>query len=436
MPFHFLRKTVLLLLAIAVFWSILGCQLLHIFTSTSQTSAGNSQQNSSSIKKIYIQSFTGQNINQVQEVFFDTIKEQDVFEFVELLPSSYEELKILRVEVVDYSIWENEEKIITQGNNVDSEKPNNLIIRRNAIVSIKVSLFDAETGQLIIRKLFTQPFQQIYKGKEAIEKRPDKQAELQRLTKILVFKILTTFYHTQKPQEPFAFEQGSGYEWFSSNIQDLGDKRIKKGNRLAQAGDTEKAIWMWKLVIFEPSKEESEEAYLINRAAAYYNLGIIFHQKRDWWFAAKMFSHANRIKQTIKYAQAWGDSMQLWLEEQRGESNKQVKAVTEVEKNRPSETERKSLVIKDSIEKEKEDLIKSLEKNEQLLLKPRELWPMDPYLKNRELERAKQLTQSNEESDLLKTEEEKEQEPQKPDSSRTIQDLIQDLPDNTLDLTK
>lgn len=358
-----------------------GCQLFSL-PSTQQASADNQEEPSSQIDTIYIQSFAGESVSKVQEVFFETVEEQDVFTFVELLPENYINLKILRLEVIDYAIWETEEHLTKETLKLRPEASDDTQMkRRNAIVSMKISLYEAETGQLLIRKLYSQPFQQIYIGAKSIEERPSKDLELRRLTKILVFNILTDFYRNNNSNIVLDLEKGQGYDWISLNLYNIGDKRITKGNRLAKAGDFQKAIWMWQLVLFRPGKEEPLEVYKLNRAAAYHNLGVVFGHLDDWLMAAKMFSMANRLEQKLKYAQSWGNNMQLWLESQKSQTG-QIDRIDELK------ARRKALALSkpdltDAREKElsKADILGFIERNQQLLLNPKELWPLEPALK-------------------------------------------------------
>ncbi len=333
------------------------------------------KQKKSGMREIYIQNFSGQKVKDVQEIFFEAAKEQSYYTFMELLPDDLEQLGVLRIDVADFNIWEIDEKATdfndSQSSSINPEEP---IKRINAIVSLKVNLFEAKSGKLLINRHFSQPFQQIYVGKEMIENRPDSRIELDRLTKLLIFSMLDSFLSMEEKVTVIQYEKGLAHDWFAKKLHNFGNRRIRKGIRLAMAGDLDEAIWIWRINLFSPMKDEPKEIYLYNRAATYYNLGIAYQLNNDSWRAAEMFSHANRIKQKLKYAQAWGNSIQLWLEEQRNPASKK--------KDSPIV---KAEIKKVELDEKAEPLsVISIEKNGQMLLKPRILWPLDPHLKKRE----------------------------------------------------
>lgn len=355
------------------------------------------------IQQIYIQSFSGPNLRQVQEVFFDTVAQQDQFTFVELLPDDYTNLKILRIDITDYSVWENNEALNL---NLDrAERPvaaPEEVIRRNALVGFRVSLYEAETGKLLLRKPYSQPFQQIYLGEKELESIPDKEEEMKRLTKTLVYKLLSDLQQANSDPPSREFEKGYGYDWISNLFYNFGDKRIKKGNRYAKAGEYDQAIWMWQLVLYEPAEDEPIKVYQKNRASAYYNLGVVYQKLGDLLKAAEMFSMANRMKQTLKYAQAWGSTMQTWLEEQKGG----VRVIDQITLKSRKERDRlqqkpsdKKQALRQAIPPSEEELLKAIERNKQLLLKARELWPLEPALKD--LESPDQKSQTGESPNLF-----------------------------------
>lgn len=340
------------------------------------------QKKESRIRKIYIQNFSGQKVKEVQEIFFHAAKEQSQFTFMELLPDDLSDLGVLRIDVTDYNIWETDEKISDPNSYpTGTLKAGDPIKRRNAIVSMNVRLFDAQSGDRLVSRRFSQPFQQIYIGREKIEERPDSSIELDRLTKMLIFNMLDSFLSAEEKIVELTYEEGISHDWFAKKIHDFGNRRIRKGIRYAKAGELDEAIWIWKIYLFAPDKGEPEAVYYQNRAAAYYNLGIAYQLKDEWWQAAEMFSAANRIQQKLKYAQAWGNNMQIWLEEQRSPRPKQEEAPAV-----------KAVVEKVDLKAEKRPpAVVKLEDNSQLLLKPRILWPLDPYLKQQErLDNSKQ----------------------------------------------
>jgi tetratricopeptide (TPR) repeat protein len=385
------------------------------------------------IQKIYIQSFTGQNVQQAQEVFFETAAEQHLFDFVELLPDDYTDLKILRVNVTDYSIWETNEKLdlnLTAGKSAPAVMDQ--VLRRNAIVGFKVSLFEAETGKLLLRKPYTQPFQQIYVGSEEIRKMPEKSQELKRLAKILVYRLLTDFYQAKAEPLVMELEKGHGYDFISRYIYNLGDKRIKKGNRLAEIDEYDRAIWLWQLVLYKPDEDEPLDIYKKNRASAYYNLGVIYHKLGDWLKAADMYSMANRMVQDLKYAQAWGKTMQMWLDAKKGKES----LVDEISPKQDKEAEIAESVQIEQKKPEEEavsesEILKSMEKNEQLLLKARELWPLEPALKFAEPPTMSPTPETKEPSDktLPDTREENLVKPMEMDDLIFEDDLIKQVPE-------
>lgn len=363
------------------FWS--GCQFFSSAESLTSDETAVESPDQLKIQKIYIQSFTGQNVKDVQEVFFETAGEQNLFTFVELLPDDYTDLKIMRLNVTDFSIWETTEKLDLNLNN-RGNAPNvpGQVLRRNALVSFRVSLYEAETGKLLLRKPYSQPFQQIYVGREEIEKMPEKPLELKRLTKTLVYNLLTDFYQAKVEPLEMELEIGYGYDWISRAIYNFGNSRIKKGNRFADIGEYDKAIWLWQLVLFEPEDDEPLDIYKKNRASAYYNLGVVYHKLGDLLKAADMFSMANRMVQDFKYAQVWGNTMQAWLKAQKGSQDEIIEFLPE--KTGPGEKKEVVEMTPEVLEEEpvsEAEIIKSMERNKQLLLKARELWPLEPALK-------------------------------------------------------
>ncbi len=378
------RLRYLLLIAIGLlsfFWS--GCQIFGSAESLASDTTADEDPDQLKIQKIYIQSFTGQNIKEVQEVFFETAAEQNLFTFVELLPDDYTDLKIMRLNVTDFSIWETNEKLdlnLKSGGNAPNVPGQ--VLRRNALVSFRVSLYEAETGKLLLRKPYSRPFQQIYVGQDEIEKMPDKSLELKRLAKVLVYNLLTDFYQAKVEPLEMALEIGYGWDWISRIIYNFGSSRIKKGNRFADIGEYDKAIWLWQLVLFEPEDDEPLDIYKKNRASAYYNLGVVHHKLGDMLKAAEMFSMANRMVQDLKYAQAWGNMMQAWLTAQKGTEDE----VNELSPQKAEPVDKQEVVDMQFEELEEEpvseaEIIKSMERNKQLLLKARELWPLEPALK-------------------------------------------------------
>ncbi len=340
-----------------------------------------------SVERIYVQSITGPNREEFQELFFETVDEQEVFTFLNTLPDDYNQLTIMRLEIIDSNIWDNSEPIeqLKEFQQI-SDSTSDVIKRRNALISVKVSLFAAASGNLLLRKLYSQPFQQIYVESDTLKSLSDIKTEKMRLTKSLIYRILADIHSRDSEPKEMDLEIGHGWGFISRYLLNLGEDRIKKGNRLAQDGNYERAIWIWRLVLYRPNEGEPIDVYKLNRASAYYNLGQVFSQKKQWLEAARMFSLANRLKQSMKYAQAWGNSLQSWLDEKKilddyvdNLSPKKDQDVDKKEKLAPLTVESATAPeLKDS-----EKLI-FIEANEQLLLKPRELWPLEPALEEKE----------------------------------------------------
>ncbi len=342
------------------------------------------QRSTPKIQKIYVQSFTGPNLAEIQKLFFETVEEQDIFTFLNRLPNDYHDLTIMRLEVVDSNIWENEEKLLKHESFQDvMDSSSDTVKRRNAIVSIKVSLYEAESGKLLLRKLYSQPFQQIYVGKESIDNLMDQKLEIQRLTKLLIYQILSDIHERESEPVEMELEIGQGDSFVSRFILNFGEDRMKKGNRYVRSGDYERAIWMWKLVLYKPNNNEPLEIYKVNRASAYYNLGVVYNKQGKWLEAAKMFSQANRLYQKLKYAQAWGNNMQKWLDEHKSiddyvDNLSPLSLEESMEKLEAAKMETEGIEIIEIKDSEKLGFIES---NDQLLLKARELWPLEPALK-------------------------------------------------------
>jgi tetratricopeptide (TPR) repeat protein len=136
------------------------------------------------------------------------------------------------------------------------------------------------------------------------------------------------------------------------------------------------------LVLYKAGESEPLEIYRKNRASAYYNLGVVYFKLGDWLKAAEMYSMANRMEQKLKYAQAWGNTMQMWLEAQKGEVDQVNEIVNQQEMKGGIVSTTKSLNAKGVITPVSDaEILKSLERNQQLLLRARELWPLEPALK-------------------------------------------------------
>lgn len=364
-----------LILLISLMVLLSGCQLLSVFDFFSDNSSSEKDSKKSKpVETIYVQSITGQQLETVKQIFFQTIREQKEFSFVELLPESLNNVAVLRLEILDYTIWENEES--REDEAAEQDATPDTFIRRNANVRIKVSLFNAETGEPLIRSIYSQPYQQIYVEDETKQNRADKERELHRLLNVLLFRILASIYQDQDADDMMEFESGRGYNLISDWVYDLGDRRLKKGIRLAESGEYDQAKWIWQIILYSPADDEPKDIYISNRASAYYNLGQLYRRDGNWLEAAKMFSYANRLQQKRRYAHAWGESMQSWLEAKKEPPPKktagrsQKVSMASMRKEMPRDEGRK-----------KPELILDLEINNRLLLKAKELWPLDPDIK-------------------------------------------------------
>lgn len=376
---HHLRASRALILAMAL--ALSGCQTLQkrldqfMFwrspANAEEQALGVIQDKLSEIKVIYIQSLTGENQEEIKEVLFKEIAAQG-YELVDILPDETQEMGVLRMRVENYSIWENEEIPDAVKAGLSEEELANLkILRRNALVAVKIDLFDGETGTPLIRERFSQPFQQIYVGAKDIETRPKNSLELLRLTRILTAKVMRRFQAQEAKQANLELERGENYGWFADEVHDQGDHRLMKGIAFAETGDYEKAILVWKIVLFAPRTQEPDEIYLKNRASAFYNLGQVYHRMGDYLYAAKMFSQANRLQQKLKYAQAWGDNVHAWIDAHK-DPNRGAKPLVL----------RKPEVVVAVQEEKKPNLVEELEKNQNLLLDAKQLWPLEPLVTN------------------------------------------------------
>ncbi len=328
------------------------------------------QEKIAEIKTIYIQSLTGNNQKEIKKMLFGQLSKQG-YHLVDILPDSTEGLGVLRMKVEDFTLWENEEYPKEALSLPEAEKIKQRIIRRNILVGLRLDLFDGETGLPLIRDKFSQPFQQIYVGLRQIEARPKKNKELLRLTQILTHKILSRFAGNGEEEKKLELERGEGYGWLAEEVHDTGDYRLLKGNALAQNGEYEKAIMLYRIVLFSPREKEPEEVYIKNRGAAFFNLGQVYHHLGDYLYAAKMYSQANRLQQKLTYAQSWGDNMHAWLESHKQKSKPKAPQRAKKKKLPPPPPPPESKLVK-------------IQKNEALLLDPTKLWPLEPLIKRAE----------------------------------------------------
>ncbi|MDH5560991.1 MAG: hypothetical protein OEY59_09090 [Deltaproteobacteria bacterium] len=377
------------------------------------------------IRSLYIQTLSGPKKDEFRQIFYSQLLEMEDIPILDLLPEDYDELGILRIKILDYNYWEKEEPIKKNSGRVYSEIERRLypkseseededdendeleiekkltkeikkeepkreyLIRRNVLITVRFSLFEAKTGRALLSDTFSQPFQQIYVTQSAKENRPTEQEELYRVCSLLIKKILSNLNPEMREQTEYVLENGFGVDWLSRYIYDFGNRRVLKGNRLAESGELNKALWVWKIVLFGPEDDEDETVYLKNRANSYYNIGLVYLQQENWWEAAKMFSQANRITQKLKYAQAWGDSMYSWLQFQKRrefllrQETLEKEKQEEIEKLVRKKKKEALALIKAKPVEEKIEIIKGLESDDHFMLKPRLLWPFEPLLKNK-----------------------------------------------------
>lgn len=362
------------ILFISVF--ITSCQFFPFWNDESPMQQSPEESALKNIRGIYIQSFIGDNIQDFQKKFLTSLKSIKKYTITELLPDNLDKLGVLRIRVNDYSIWENEERInpFTDLGEFDVSSDTKFV-RRNALVKVHISLYDAKTGKILIQKHFSQPFQQIYLGEEEIENKISKVEELLRLTELLSKKVIDALLEIKSEDQPLNLKKGVGYDLISDAVFDFGDWRIRKGINFAEAGNYDQAAEVWKIVLFEPGKNEPEDIYIQNKADAYYNLGIVYLRQKNWLEAAEMFSNANRINRKMEYAQAWGDSIQSWLEENKAKEIRM--AAVEVADENEDNIDEPDMEEQPSVEK------LNIVDHEDLLLKPMKLWPLESLIKNK-----------------------------------------------------
>lgn len=346
-----------------------GCQTIEKVIKKYSFSSGlqdaSAEQRSGGVRRLYVQSFSGQRAEGFQKNFYEALQKQGAFKITELLPSDFRNLGILRVKVLNYMIQDNQEPFLENG---EKDTPE-FIIRRNALISIQISLFEAETGKIIVKKKFSQPFQQVYFDQTSQNNRPDEREELARLTNALMQQIVSAIL-SPGGEEGYEFESGVSHGILAETFIRNGNGRLKKGIRQAKNGMEEKAVLTWNLTIFELDENQPPKIYMANKASAYYNIGVIYTQQEKWLKAAESFSKANRLNPNLKYAQAWGSSMHNWIlkKENPPQKEKQKKIIKHVVKTRTKAHRKK----KDARQREE---------NRQLLLKPQLLWPFEPHIK-------------------------------------------------------
>ncbi|MBT4286527.1 MAG: hypothetical protein HOD92_04260 [Deltaproteobacteria bacterium] len=353
-----------------------SCQFFPFWNEVNTTTQTQKETTLKNIRGIYIQSFIGDNIQQFQKKFLTSLKSIRKYSVTELLPDNLEQLGVLRIRVNDYTIWENEERInpFTDFGEFDVS-PDTQFVRRNALVNVHISLYQADSGKILIQKQFSQPFQQIYFGEEEVKNRISKEDELIRLTALLSKKVINALLEIKPEDQPLDLKKGFGYDFISGTVYDFGDWRIRKGIKFADAGNLEQAVEVWKIVLFEPGKKEPAAIYIQNKTAAYYNLGSAYLRQKKWLEAADMFSNANRINREMEYAQAWGDSIQSWLEEQQ--LRKVSDAMVEAEQMKKAPEAQPTYEENPRVDK------LSIVNHEDLLLKPLKLWPLESLIKDK-----------------------------------------------------
>jgi tetratricopeptide (TPR) repeat protein len=357
-----------------------------------------------SFRTVYVQNFSGVQFKTVRIIFLDTLKRYSDYKVTEILPDDFKNLAIIRVHVTDYSFWENEENLIPSKVSVNSEEDDiDIMLRRNVLVGMHITLFDAESGDIILRKQFTQAFQQIYIGADKVAARHSREEEVQRLIRRLIGEMLDILYSEKKVIDK-DLRAGEGGTVFDRVLLNTGDSRLQKGINYALVGEYDQAILVWKIVVFTPKDDEPEEIYQRNRARAFYNMGQIYSLQNKPWLAAKMYSQANRIQQKLKYAQSWSDNMHVWL-------------VNKEKKTKQKEDNSSRNMVLGSQQRLKHDQttdIKRIDENQDLLLNPRLLWPLEQKLKAKE----KQESTTSPTSDGKETKKSTESESSEPEPIR------------------
>lgn len=381
--FNDIRGGIFLLMMIFITMTSSGCHTIDRMLEYNAKSSSSKKETVSHLtpkKTFYIQSFTGQNTDLFRTIFYQLAREQSGVQLTELLPENLTNIGIVRLKVLKYLIWENKEPVPAQFGEEKRDNSSKYIIRRNALVSIRLSLFEADTGKRIINRNFSQPFQQIYYNEQSQKNRRSETEELSRLTHILMQRVTAVILSSGKEDE-YPFEQGLSHGLLAETFVNKGDSRIKKGVKQAQSGFNEKALLIWKLSIFEPDETAPNDINQKNKASAYYNIGVLHTRQQKWLDAADKFSQANRLNPTLRYAQAWGSSMHNWMMSQK-ETRKKVKKVKPAVKKKPPLLPSPAIHEKKSKQKKDKTVI-PIEENQQLLLNPQLLWPLDPVIKKR-----------------------------------------------------
>lgn len=256
------------------------------------------------LESIYVQSVTGFEDDEFElERIIEYLDDLDLYDILEDVPDEIDGIAALNLKKVELLQWEEEE----YSGEVKT-------IRRNIILKVQASLKMLKTAEELLRLDIEAPYQQIYIGEKAIENMPSLEKEEERLTD-QAFKQFIEYIDYQTIEQPVEFETGK-----TNSIIGLfspGNKVIEKGIRLAETEKYLQARLTWASVTFEPETKSSEAFFRFNRAAAFYNIGILFQLENQWLKAAKMFSSANQMMQKEKYADAWSNAVVRWKSEMR-----------------------------------------------------------------------------------------------------------------------
>lgn len=354
------------LLLLASWLGLTSCNSSNSFQHVAPPDA--SQAKLEDLRLLYLYSFNGKKAEYLRPFFLEALENLGVFDITETEPDEKEETAGIIISIDDYFIDEKKEiysDVDLIGNlPVPAFKHKRELIRRNAqivgTIIIKQSVYGAE----IFRKKFIQAYQQIYVDEETKENRPIPAVEMERLSKLAMTRVAQLLdYRSQNIVIPL--EKGEKNYW---GLFSVSNPRIIKGINYARDNKLDDAMLLWKTVLFEeePNEDASDQAkelYKKNRVAAYYNIGQIYRAQEKWLDAAIMFSKANRLRQKIRYAQAWADCLTNWKFEL-------------LEKSKKRERLQKGHVFLEE---------KKIEQIDELLLKRTKLWPFESFQEDQPL---------------------------------------------------
>lgn len=346
-----------------------GCTLLYPKGKVTIAHKVQAKGNIRNIKTLYIESFKGKNAMETRAILESAVQLQRLYKIAGILPTkNLESVGILKIEITEASSKDLEEDLadLTEkelqmfyGESIVSlgdEKLNKgKLIRRNALISLKVVLSQAnDKKKILVNRTYTQPYQQIYRGETAIAKKKPLSLESDRLNHLVIAKFLRSInYKRTKTIIPFEFAGKKKKSYFWPFVEST----IERGIRLAEGKNYIKAETIFTLLSHRMGKNSKKSFEVISKEKAqiYYNLGVIKQLQQKWEGAALMFSKANRLQQKMKYAQAWADSIQRWkdLQQIKVKGTNLIKPIQTIQKER----------------------IPSIEDQDRLLLDKNKLWP-------------------------------------------------------------